>query len=309
MQPVTKEHLESLVESKPILLLDELAIGPAFVDAALRPAPSLISSKGGQRFPRELWDMVLGFATRNTSHRLVQPHALKHDGAGRQVLVCKLVSTDGHASCGELKDGVAYEAYEWYLRHPNGTLPDKIPGDEKWTKNEVEDDEGSDEERPEEGSSDEEGPRSVSLKDRPFDIPETADPETTIKIPSSTFESTIKVLFWDITVPDVIARVEGGWCRLCGGGRSHCPGCLRGMRDEVEGFAYVSSTDCSYLMLCPLCVGPEWAEESLERQEQDDRDWDWGAKPYGMDEELEEQCAKFNDWFNARLRALGYLND
>lgn len=61
--------------------------------------------------------------------------------------------------------------------------------------------------------SDKEG--CQSLFDRPFNIPKTTCPDIMIEIPTTTLKSDIKGVFFNVTVPDIIARVGGGSCGLC----------------------------------------------------------------------------------------------
>ncbi|KAI4283571.1 MAG: hypothetical protein L6R38_002055 [Xanthoria sp. 2 TBL-2021] len=63
-------------------------------------------------------------------------------------------------------------------------------------------------------------------------------------------------LFIDITVPDVIARLDDGRCWVCEGEREICPGCTRGVANEFDAFM-----GCGVDLACPLCMGLDFMQE------------------------------------------------
>lgn len=97
-------------------------------------------------------------------------------------------------------------------------------------------------------------------------------------------------VFEGITLPDVIARLEGGMCGFCGGGRFVCPGCTRGRADGFDVFMGYGVS-----LACPLCLGCDIALEhkSFLEAYYDER----------VPEEEEEQV---DGWLDGRLQALGY---
>lgn len=83
----------------------------------------------------------------------------------------------------------------------------------------------------------------------------------TISGPKSTFQVRIDnhpgqfaCLYWGVSVPDVISRLEDGECSACQGRRSICPGC------GGTGGSFGVFMGCGVDLACPLCMGLEFSE-------------------------------------------------
>jgi hypothetical protein len=93
--------------------------------------------------------------------------------------------------------------------------------------------------------------------DRPFLSVQV--PNSRWKIPARVLSSKIKAVHVAITVPDVIKYLEGGSCFLCRDKRCVADE-LNFFYPKRRGFYNIRDT-----ALCPLCVGLEYAEQSLEK--------------------------------------------
>lgn len=94
-------------------------------------------------------------------------------------------------------------------------------------------------------------------------------------------------IFADLTVPDVIARVEGGQCSFCDGDRFISPCCMEGRASDF-GLELMCGA-----IVCPLCVGMDIASDHEEFLDE----WDYhGPKAEKM----------MNMYISKRFRELGY---
>ncbi|KAI8716326.1 hypothetical protein NCS52_00925800 [Fusarium sp. LHS14.1] len=170
-------------------------------------------------------------------------------------IVCTAIPSWNPCAC--LKNASAVRAYESYLDRP-GDGPDE---------------------------------------NRPFRLPQdlTEDEDWTWKVPATALSQEKMILCGELIVPDVIALVEDGKCYTCVQGRSICPG--RGFGYQIaEGFGfYQVSGDSSYSLLCPLCIGLEYAAEDLCLTDERNK----GEEGCLTDEE-------YADWVQSRFRELGY---
>ncbi|EFX04564.1 hypothetical protein CMQ_1492 [Grosmannia clavigera kw1407] len=117
-----------------------------------------------------------------------------------------------------------------------------------------------------------------------FEEPNAEDRGVTIEIPMLTINSDITVLYEQIWVPDIISWVEYGRCN--------------GGREAAQNFiSWRVPGDCGAYLFCPLCIGIEYAEESLWQNE----------SHYGKYEDDEVMNNEdYNEWRIKRLRELGY---
>ncbi|CEF87725.1 hypothetical protein FGSG_13951 [Fusarium graminearum PH-1] len=94
----------------------------------------------------------------------------------------------------------------------------------------------------------------------PFKILDaTKDP--IYSIPLHHLETDIEFLFHEIQVPDIISRLETGECRFCNS---------KGVYQQYEAsfvvsflfftFLPIRHSDCYFDVLCPLCIGLDYAE-------------------------------------------------
>lgn len=107
-------------------------------------------------------------------------------------------------------------------------------------------------------------------------------------------------LYYEIDVPDVISRIEGGECELCDGSRFVCPcyACYNqagnGDKGEMEANFSLLCYPCVEIA-CPVCMGIYFSQNHLfDLVEKDPRE----RASY-----WEEQI------FGSRLRELGYSAD
>ncbi|KAI4249447.1 MAG: hypothetical protein L6R42_008985 [Xanthoria sp. 1 TBL-2021] len=116
------------------------------------------------------------------------------------------------------------------------------------------------------------------------------NPATTGVSSTSTALHVPECLFIDTTVPDVIARLEGGRCWVCEGERDICPGCTRGVANEFDAFM-----GCGVDLACPLCMGLDFMQEDKAFLQKYYRD-----EPPAKEEEARKARV------SARLAELGY---
>ncbi|KAF5592107.1 hypothetical protein FPCIR_5798 [Fusarium pseudocircinatum] len=116
-------------------------------------------------------------------------------------------------------------------------------------------------------------------------------------------------LFDNIEVPDMIARCENGDCSLCGGDRYLDS--TRPTRRE-EALMFCNETEFHrqcycHGVVCPLCIGGEYADAYLEilksRCRNGDRDDD-EEEEETEDEKSEKKRTR--NWIRERYRELGY---
>lgn len=117
-----------------------------------------------------------------------------------------------------------------------------------------------------------------------------SNPATTGVSSTSTALHVPECLFIDTTVPDVIARLEGGRCWVCEGERDICPGCTRGVANEFDAFM-----GCGVDLACPLCMGLDFMQEDKAFLQKYYRD----GPPAKEEEARKAQIS-------ARLAELGY---
>ncbi|KAJ4135034.1 hypothetical protein NW768_004645, partial [Fusarium equiseti] len=135
---------------------------------------------------------------------------------------------------------------------------------------------------------DEYDPENYKVPKNPFKISTAVLPGKSVTIPISHLDFESPFLYRKLEVPDVITWIHYGDCELCGGeNREFCAGC-NGKR-ILNNFTYVgrSSGDCGIRMLCPLCIGVEYAVKSIsydpdyESDEEEQRayyKWVWNRK-------------------------------
>ncbi|KAK0702061.1 hypothetical protein B0T26DRAFT_735691 [Lasiosphaeria miniovina] len=99
-------------------------------------------------------------------------------------------------------------------------------------------------------------------------------------------------LYYDIDVPDVIARIDRGSCWVCSGRFIGCiGGRCAGLAMEMFGFDR-EQLGCGFSLVCPLCVGIDLSDDHLDSLHRQERIGE-------SDEEIEQRI-------KARLSELGY---
>ena len=147
---------------------------------------------------------------------------------GKKVLCCtRRVGIVGKPKCGELGDAVAVEEFERFLAVLDGFSSESLPALR------VDDD-------------DDETQGWKKVIRVLLDSSAAANNQTLLP-PGPT--SLPPFLFLDISVPHIIAYMEGGRCWTCGGLRWICPGC------GGIGRAFGVHMGCLVDLACPLCQG------------------------------------------------------
>lgn len=220
--------------------------------------PAKISSKqGNKQLPLEIWCTILDLAARdNNSHRYFLVQPRSLERSKAGSTTLLCAGVPEWNQCGSLTDVNLVCDYEDYLARPHGC--------------------------PQGGG------------ERPFSLPSDEATAFMFRIPTAALDK--KILFERLTVPDVIARVEQGECHLCDGARIFCAGCRDG-REVAENWTSATRVgDCSIRMLCPLCMGTEFASDSISMQQ--------ALKWESATEEMEDE---YDAWANSRFAELGYM--
>ncbi|KAK0708842.1 hypothetical protein B0T21DRAFT_352871 [Apiosordaria backusii] len=122
-----------------------------------------------------------------------------------------------------------------------------------------------------------------------------------LKLPGQTFDVTLRPgsnpdasgLYYDLTVPDVIAWVDRGRCWVCRGERFLCPG------GGCPGFARLlwdfQSVGCGYRVVCPLCIGDDIFDDHMSYIR---------AESLDLGDSKWEQAVE--DSIKERMKTLGY---
>ncbi|KAH7320764.1 hypothetical protein B0I35DRAFT_427708 [Stachybotrys elegans] len=260
MRPLPASRVDTILERKSILIFDR---GPLYLDYMKTLVPNNVASKQRSfKLPLELWLKIFKFAAedkRFNAYRLVHPQSIERSSDGSTALLCAEI-TDWTA-CGQLDHPTRVRKYEAYLSDPYISYT--------W------------------GDTDEE--RDRLGKWVPCTLPRPGDP--VYRIPCTDLEN--NVLFESLTVPDVIARVERGYCHSCGGGslQARYAGSSRGFQEKWFGKV---EEDCGISIPCPVCLGVAFSERSMR--------WQRRLFYHG-----DSEGKQFDDWQDERLRELGYL--
>ncbi|KAF5622976.1 hypothetical protein F52700_10288 [Fusarium sp. NRRL 52700] len=283
MLPVKFQDLEDLVKLNSILILDVDCWGTSYLRNILAHGSAHITTKQGNKsLPTELWldiiDRVEDRINKNT-YKPVYGVAItpgSTNGSGTEsALVCNVL--EKWNKCGNLTGGNRIYGYNSLLLDPSYKLdPDN-------------DDIGRDEESY-------------------FTITKTVQ-ENSYSIPVSHLRHKGDFLFRNIEVPDMIARCENRECSLCGGyryvysSRPHRYDKILMFCNEVE-----FHRRCSWHgVVCPLCIGDEYADTYLEILNSNCRNYDYDDDD--EEEETEQETLEkesTREWLRERYRELGY---
>lgn len=222
--------------------------------------PASISSKqGNKQLPLEIWRNIIDLAARdNNSHEYFLVQPQSLEQSKAGSTTLICAAIPKWNRCGSLTEANLVYEYEYYLARPHGCSED--------------------------GS------------ERPFSLPSDEASPIMFRIPTAALDK--KILFERLTVPDVIAWPERGQCHLCHGGRSFCAGCRGGKEIDEEWTSVARLGDCSIDLLCPLCIGANFAEYSVSMQQELISDCN--------KEEMEEKEKNYNNWAKRRFAELGY---
>ena len=97
-------------------------------------------------------------------------------------------------------------------------------------------------------------------------------------------------LFYEITVPDIIAHLQDFKCWVCEDRRTICPGCTGGVAKRFDAFM-----GCGVDLACPLCLGLDFSQNDKVL-----------LKTYYYDPMPKEEESARSRQLEQRLSELGY---
>lgn len=242
---------------------------------------------------------------------LLQPQDILRTRQNRpEALICKVVTISEESTFSNVTDGRTYNMYQWYLAHSEEPFsnPYGLPADPFCRGT----------------------PLMFLFPSYPFEVPGGTfmfhrDIEL-IEIPTSSIldTATNKSVFYELEVPDIIANFEDGNCGICGGVRAlwwesanedahaeHMEDLDLSLQQRLrhvgrlspdhpcqllQRFIKLFSVDRNWRfpVLCPLCMGVRWSQESV-------------ARGYILrDSEDGEAIGEFFAWLKTRYDDMGY---
>ena len=260
MHPLTPSSITpSFRTHLPYLLLDASAFSTRHIGSLL--SRDAIKSSGGISLPQEIWRTIFNLlATEPPTYYLARPLRLTSHGDD-VVLKCEIDTSALISSPEYIDNEDEIRAVENYLAFP-----------------------------------DQNGERDPFIQDR-MDT-DSSHPQPTSHFFTITVTRTPHAiflpdcLFHDITVPDLIGRLQEYVCHVCEfrDGHTICPGCTGGVAQRYGAFM-----GCGVDLACPLCLGLNFMQEDKSLLE----DCYWEGLPE------EEERARSNR-FKSRLKELGY---
>ena len=260
MKPLKFGKATASFLSDRLLLFNTSAMVRHYLGNLLAKDSTRATSKGGIPLPPELWDRILADCDDNF---VFVKSSIVSETPTRKVIRCQLVEFDMQHGFGVFaeNDSVVYLCELFFNSMSKAVEKKSISEIAMPRLREVS------------------GPGSlhdvVLEKDRHAEGQEADKPSC---------------LFWDIDIPDVIARMENGWCGFCGTGRFICPGCTGGRADRFDVFM-----GCGVLLACPLCMGVDFA--------QDHKDF---LRYYYSETAPEDEQREMDRAVQERLKELGY---
>ncbi|KAM0794015.1 hypothetical protein BDR22DRAFT_49337 [Usnea florida] len=260
MHPLTPSSINlSFRTHLPYLLLDASAFSTRYIGSLL--SRDLITSRGGISLPQEIWHTIFNLLpTTPPIYYLARPRRITPHGDGL-LLQCE-IDTSALISSPEYIDNEAeILLVEKYLASPGQhDDPDLFIQDLLSTRSTQ--------------------PQPTSHF---FTITLTSAPHA-IFLPDC--------LFSDITVPDLMGRLQEYVCHVCRfrDGHTICPGCTGGVASRYGAFM-----GCGVDLACPLCLGLDFMQEDKSLLQH----YYWEGLP-----EEEERARSHR--FKSRLKELGY---
>ncbi|KAF4437249.1 Cuticle-degrading protease [Fusarium acutatum] len=283
MKPVESKDLESLVKLNSILIFNiDCWAQATFATSFPTGLQTLQLSKAKKTLPTELWLKILDLTeirVDENTYKLVYGVEITHKSTNgsriETTLICNVL--EERKECGELRGGDHVGVYEKCLKDPSYEI-------------------------------DPENDRVEEDMEPFFRITKTAL-ENAYWIPVSHLRFQGDFLFHNIEVPDIIARLENGYCHLCMGDRS-LDIYMRDTQTEANFFCggVVSHENCGHDAICPLCLGEEYAYEYLHvmYRKCEDRYSDDEEEEEGDTEEEKIAKEKFRKRLEKRYQELGY---
>ncbi|VUC35603.1 unnamed protein product [Clonostachys rosea] len=216
MKPVYPRHVKHLLAEKSTLIFNKSRVGLGFIERFVHRSPELVTTKQGhKKLPLELWDLIFKFAT--------------SDFRGDE---CYLVLPKRLHVFNQDEVVIVCERVQPF--DPVGDL---------WSFCHILDMACI----RQTSKHDKGGKRTLTDRQARTGATIMVNIQRPRKPPS------IQILFSRITIPDVIARVQGGECDVCSGYRYICSSCEKG----VPGTHWVCNTyeECGAIHPCPRCIG------------------------------------------------------
>lgn len=228
MRPVTPSRLDSIVERKEVCLLNLTRFTIQFVTFLVNDSAGNIATKqGNKRLPLELWWDIIAWTATDPRHHTYCLVQAQFLEEHGAQRTLVCAKILEWDLCGLLETDGARNEYNAYLNRPG---------------------EGHD-------------PK------RPFVLPDANNQHSLIKIKDSLMGPDSEILFRDISVSDIISRVEKGVCFFCDSERWIL--LYRDYEDEgFFGFALPYGITGSSIP-CPLCIDTN-TPESMDELESDE---------------------------------------
>ena len=260
MHPVTPSSITpSFRTHLPYLLLDASAFSTYDIGSLI--SKNLIKSSGGISLPQEIWDMIFSLLpTKPPTYHLARPLRITSLGDD-VVLECEIDTSALIFSYEHVDNESEIRVLEDYLAFPD--------------------------------HQDEIDPFIQDILSAGFTRPQPTSRFFTITVTSAPHAIFLPdCLFYDIKVPDLIARLQNYPCSVCNGmdGHTICPGCTGGVAQKYGAFM-----GCGVDLACPLCLGLDFMEEDKALLER-----------YYWEEMPEEEKRARRSRFESRLMELGY---
>lgn len=187
----TNLETSTLLNIRPFLLLNKTLVSIHWVDSLIRKSPSLIASKEGTVFPPEIWNMIIDFAigpsiTRH-HHVLVRPAEVQPT-SNNGALLWDIYVQKG-LLCNLARGPYRPKGILCHVRSERSQYISYLANPDK---------------------------EAHKMKQFPLDLPYGTGQTITFALPEN---SRIKFLFSDYGIPELIARLQKGHCRVCRGDR------------------------------------------------------------------------------------------
>ncbi len=249
MKPFYSHDVEDFLSDGPLLLLDTSMVAIHWMHVLIAGASTNIQSRGGIALPTELWLQIFDFTVDDTTRSFCFVQA-------------SLVSSE--PSRNPTSQVIRCMRTEFDTGHfiANAETIAQVEGYMRT-------------------------PRCYDGIDLRFQ--QLSGPENTFYVKVDSCQDRFVCLYFDIGVPDIISRLEGGHCWLCDNNRYICPGC--------DGSAFGVSMECGWELACPLCMGLDIAEYHKAYHEKP-----WTKVPY-------EELRNMQEKLYQRLKELSYPLD
>ena len=259
MKPVTPLNALAQISGptgdKPLMLFNRGLIGLRYIEQLLIYKLSNITTEGGKQLPREVWDKIIEFALPQEKEPFCFAQAVAFRRCPTaEVLQCREVFVEPARSCGTFIHRGDVHEFEEFARKPT-QFSSSLTQLYKDFAREI----------------DELMAKHPEEEHTPCPKYDDGDQFEIYFTPlDDILPRDYTCLFADLTVPDVIAWVEYGYCRACMSGflledgREHwqsyryiCPACSNRECPICGG----PCLPCGKQVPCPLCIGVDISDE------------------------------------------------